>query len=110
MMYRQIVCHSNKSKTIINVLGVVRRREVYLRGDARTIETLENRKRNVQDNTRIKQNQKDGYTTITFSRTRNETGTTTVWWEGDHFGAGLALAGDLEGGGASRGRGPEGDP
>ena len=77
-MYREIVCYSNKSKTI-NALGVIRKREIYLRKDARTIETLENRKKNVQDSRTIKQNQRDGYTMITFSRTGYKIRTTTMW-------------------------------
>ena len=46
------------------------------------------------------------------SRSRSTVqGITEIWNGGDHLGAGLALAGDLVGGGgASRGRGPEGDP
>lgn len=77
-MYREIVCYSNKSKTI-NALGVIRKREIYLRKDARTIEALENRKKNVQDSRTIKQNQRDGYTMITFSRTGYKIRTTTMW-------------------------------
>jgi len=46
---------------------------------------------------------------IVFSRARNGTGNHDDLV--DHPEPGLALAGDLEGGGrASRGRGPEGDP